>query len=275
MKSILITGCSSGIGAHCAIQLDKAGWKVFASARRKSDLKHLEESGLTAVYLDYTDTDSIHAAYEKIKSLNDGKPPFALFNNGAYGQPGAVEDITTEVLRRQFEANVFGWHELTNLVLPDMRASGEGRIIQCSSILGWIPMRWRGAYVASKFALEGLSSSLRLELAGSGIYVSQIEPGPIATRFTENALEKLHENVDMKNSAHQLVYERELARLKSRGGHNRFRRGPNAVYKKLLHALTADKPRAHYGVTVPTHFMNFARRFLPQEALDWLLIRNS
>ena len=273
-KSILITGCSSGIGKYCAVELLNREWQVFATARQPEDLEMLEEQGLEAVHLDYTDNASIHACFNNVMEKTNGKLD-ALFNNGAYGQPGAVEDLKTDVLRQQFEANFFGWHELTNLVLPVMRKQGHGRIIHCSSILGWITAPWRGAYNSSKFALEGLASTMRIELMGTNIHVSLIEPGPIRTKFTENARKAFLKNIDRENSAHKERYEQEMKRLNSGGGVNRFRLEPEAVFKKLDHALTAKKPNAHYGVTVPTHFMDFARRFLPTRTVDKILLKNN
>lgn len=273
-RSILITGCSTGIGKYCALRLAEHGWQVFATARSDEDLAMLEQSGLNALYLEYADTPSIHKCFDKVMEKTNGQLD-ALFNNGAYGQPGAVEDLSTDVLRAQFEANFFGWHELTNLCVPVMRKAGQGRIIHCSSILGWVTAPWRGAYNASKFALEGLASTMRLELRGTGIHVCLIEPGPIASDFTVNAKDKFFQNIDRENSPHQEAYEKELKRLNARGGTNRFRLGPEAVYKKLDHALNAPRPRAHYPVTVPTHLMNAARRFLPARLVDDILIRGS
>jgi len=180
-RTIIVTGCSSGIGAYAARALKADGWRVFATARKTEDLAALERDGVEALILDYTKQDTIDQLVKTVTTRTGGKID-ALFNNGAYGQPGAVEDLTTDVLRVQFETNLFGWHELTRQVIPFMRTQGRGRIVNCSSILGLLPYRYRGAYTASKYALEGLTLTLRMELAGSGIEVSLIEPGPIATR---------------------------------------------------------------------------------------------
>ncbi|MCB1423032.1 MAG: SDR family oxidoreductase [Nitratireductor sp.] len=273
MATILITGCSSGIGKHCALRLREEGWNVVATARKPADIEMLNDAGLTGVYLDYTESSSLAAAVEVALEAGDGRID-ALFNNGAYGQAGAVEDVSTDVLRRQFEANFFGWHELTNLVVPHMRKAGAGRIVHCSSILGIVPYRWRGAYNASKFALEGLASTMRLELRGSGIHVSLIEPGPIVSKFTTNGLQHFVDNIDVDNSVHHKVYRKQLERLQSEGGVNRFRLPPEAVYVKLRHALTSHRPRAHYHVTVPTKFMGVAKRLLPQPLIDRLLLKS-
>lgn len=276
MKSVLVTGCSSGIGLVSAQELAKRGWDVHATVRNVEDADRLNSPNIKVHILDYAKPDTIHATFEEVHKLTNGKI-FGLFHNGAYGQPGAVEDISTEVLREQFEANFFGWHELTNLVLPLMRAQGEGRIVYCSSILGWIPGPYRGAYNASKYAIEGLASTLRLELAATDIHVSLIEPGPIATRFSENALAKFLVNVDQENSVNKPAYERELRRLHRQRTNalSRFTLPPDAVYKKLEHALSAKKPKAHYPVTVPTHVMNAARRFLPQSLVDKIIIKGA
>jgi len=273
-KNILITGCSSGIGKYCAEELLRQGWRVFATARKDEDLKMLKEVGLETIRLDYMDNSSIHDCFNEVMKKTDNQLD-ALFNNGAYGQPGAVEDLTTDVLRKQFETNFFGWHELTNLVLPIMRKQGHGRIIHCSSVLGWVSAPWRGAYNSSKFALEGLASAMRMELEDTNIHVSLIEPGPIKTDFSKNALAAFLENIDRENTPHKERYEKELSRLNSGGGVNRFRLEPDAVYKKLDHALNAKRPKAHYGVTVPTHIMDIARRLLPTRMVDKMLLKNN
>jgi len=273
-RKILITGCSTGIGRYSALQLSREGWQVFATARKDEDLKTLQAEGLEAIYLDYTDTTSIRACFETVMDKTD-RTLDALFNNGAYGQPGAVEDLPTDVLRKQFETNFFGWHELTNLCIPIMRKQGHGRIVHCSSILGWVTSPWRGAYNASKFALEGLASTMRIELEGTDIFVSLIEPGPIRTDFTKNALAAFLENIDQENTPHKETYKRELKRLNESGGMNKFRLGPEAVHAKLEHALNAKRPKAHYGVTTPTHVMNIARRVLPTRMVDKILLKNN
>ncbi len=262
--SIIVTGCSSGIGAYCARALRHDGWRVFATVRREEDRTALEADGIETLLMDYTDHASIRALVETV-GLRTGGRIDALFNNGAYGQPGAVEDLSTDVLRQQFEVNFFGWHELTRQVIPIMRHSGHGRIVQCSSVLGLIPYRFRGAYTASKFALEGLSLTLRMELYGSGIHVSLIEPGAIASRFTATALTYIEKNIDLKGSAHAHDYEKQLARLNGTGPVNRYKLGPDAVYKVLRHALTARRPRPHYLVTTPAKQGTLLKRLLPAD----------
>lgn len=272
MKSIIVTGCSSGIGAYCAQALKRDGWRVFATVRKAEDLGPLAEQGIEALIMDYTDPESIEALVTTVFERTGGRLD-ALFNNGAYGQPGAVEDLPTEVLRAQFETNLFGWHDLTRRVIPAMRAQGEGRIVQCSSILGIVPYRWRGAYTASKFALEGLSLTLRMELEGSGVQVSLIEPGPIESRFTANALTHIRQAIDLENSVHAEDYRRQLARLDGTGPVNRHKLGPDAVYKVLTHALTARRARPHYLVTKPAKQGALLKRWLPAD-LFYRLMRS-
>ncbi|KAF5881874.1 MULTISPECIES: SDR family oxidoreductase [Rhizobium] len=263
-RTIVVTGCSSGIGAHCARSLKADGWRVFATVRKPEDLPGLETEGIEAFLMDYARTETISDMVGAVLERSGGRID-ALFNNGAYGQPGAVEDLSTATLRAQFEANFFGWHELTRQVIPPMRQRGQGRIVQCSSILGVVPYRYRGAYTASKFALEGLSITLRMELQGSGIHVSLIEPGPIATRFTANALAKIKEHIDLENSPHAVDYIRQLARLDGSGPVNRHKLGPEAVYSVLKHALNSTNPRPHYPVTTPAKQGMFLKRLLPAD----------
>lgn len=270
-STIIITGCSSGIGAYCARALKRDGWRVFATVRKQEDLAALEADGLEALLMDYTRPDTITALVETVTERTGGRID-ALFNNGAYGQPGAVEDLSTDVLRQQFETNVFGWHELTRQVIPVMRTNSRGRIVNCSSVLGLLPYRYRGAYTASKYALEGLTVTLRMELEGSGIGVSLIEPGPIDSRFTANALAKIHEHIDLKGSAHAEEYRRQLARLDGNGPINRHKLGPDAVYHVLRHALTSARPKPHYLVTTPAKQGAFLKRLLPA-ALFYRLMR--
>ncbi|MDG3580341.1 SDR family oxidoreductase [Rhizobium sp. YJ-22] len=271
-RTIVVTGCSSGIGAYCAGALKRDGWRVFATVRREEDRDALESQGIESFLMDYTEADTISALVRDVTERSGGRIG-ALFNNGAYGQPGAVEDLPTDALRAQFETNVFGWHELTRQVIPFMRRRGEGRIVQCSSILGLVPYRYRGAYTASKFALEGLSVTLRMELEGSGIHVSLIEPGPIASRFTATALKHIEAVIDLENSAHAEEYRRQLARLNGTGPVNRYKLGPEAVYAALKHALTAPRPRPHYPVTIPARRGVALKRLLPADLFYRILRR--
>lgn len=272
-RTILITGCSSGIGWHCALGLKQRGWRVFATARRPEDLARLEAEGIEPLFLDYADPASVSACAAEVASRTGGRLD-ALFNNGAYGQPGAVEDLRREVLEAQFAANVFGWHQLTRACLPLMRANGGGRIVQCSSVLGLVALKWRGAYNASKFAIEALSDTMRLELRGTGIHVCLIEPGPIASKFVETSLRNFEANIDEAGSHYKDAYARQRARL-GRGGSARYKLGPEAVLESLIHAVESARPRARYFVTKPTYYMALARRILPQRVLDHVLDKAS
>jgi NAD(P)-dependent dehydrogenase (short-subunit alcohol dehydrogenase family) len=269
-KSVLITGCSSGIGLCVAGGLKDKGYRVFATARKAADVEHLAAAGFESLQLDLADPASIRAAVDDILGRTDGTLD-ALFNNGAYGQPGAVEDLSREVLRAQFETNLFGWHELTNRVIPVMRRQGHGRIIQNSSVLGFVALRFRGAYNASKFALEGLSDTLRLELAGTGIHVSLIEPGPIASHFRENAFRAYQRNINPDSSVHHDKYRRMEERLTKQGPAVPFTLTPEAVLKKVIHALESRRPRARYYVTFPTYLFGFLKRILSDRLLDKVL----
>jgi len=272
--SILITGCSSGIGYACALGLQRRGYLVVASARRQTDVARLRDQGLDAVQLDLDDPASIATGLEQALALTGGSL-YALFNNGAYGQPGAVEDLSRDCLRAQFETNLFGWHELTCRVIPMMRSQGEGRIVQNSSILGLVTMPYRGAYVASKFALEGLTDTLRLELAGTGIGVSLIEPGPILSSFRDNAVKKWREYIDTEHSPHKDAYLAMERRLKKVGPAAPFTLPPEAVLKRLIHALESPRPKPRYYVTTPTYVLAGLRRVLGTRMLDRVLYRVS
>jgi len=269
-KSVLITGCSSGIGLSVAEGLGERNYRVFATARTAEDVERLATAGFESLQLDLTDSDSIRSAVDDILGRTNGTLD-ALFNNGAYGQPGAVEDLSREVLREQFETNLFGWHELTNLVLPVMRRQGHGRIIQNSSVLGFVALRYRGAYNASKYALEGLTDTLRLELAGTGIHVSLIEPGPITSRFRDNAFKAYQRNINPEGSPHEDMYRRMEARLTKKGSAVPFTLPPEAVLKKVIHALESSRPKARYYVTFPTYLFGFLKRVLSDRMLDRVL----
>lgn len=271
-KSILITGCSSGIGLDAALTLSIRGYQVFATARKQADVLMLQEKGLTACQLDLTQADSIKAALSFVFNETGGTLDF-LFNNGAYGQPGALEDLPTQVLRAQFETNVFGWHELTKQVIPVMRAQGHGRIIQCSSVLGFVSMAYRGAYNASKYAIEGLTDTLRLELKSANVAVILLQPGPINTQFRANALAAFKENIDSENSVHYAQYQQQVERLSSKTSNAKFTLAPQDVTKALIHALESKRPKIKYRITVPTKLFAVFKRILPTRWLDTLLAK--
>jgi NAD(P)-dependent dehydrogenase (short-subunit alcohol dehydrogenase family) len=267
MRSILITGCSSGIGLDAARGLKARGWQVFATCRRDEDCARLRAEGLESFPLDYADEASIANAVAEVAQRTGGRLD-ALFNNGAYACPGAVEDIPRDALRAIFEVNLFGYHDLTRRVIPMMRAQGSGRIINCSSVLGLVGARWRGAYVATKFAMEGLSDVLRMEMQGTGIDVILIEPGPITTRIRQNAIPHFERWIDWQASARAAEYAPLRKRLYEDRGPDRFELPPSAVTAKLIRALEDKRPAARYFVTTPTYLADFARRLLPTRLVD-------
>lgn len=269
-KTILITGCSSGIGYCVAIGLQQRGYRVFATARRAESVDKLIAEGFESLQLDLDDSQSIQQAVDEVLRRTGGEL-YAVFNNGAFGLPGAVEDLSRDAIRAQFETNFFGWLELTNLLLPVMRRQGYGRIIKNSSVLGFVAMPFRGAYNSSKFAIEGLSDTLRLELKGTNIHVSLVEPGPILSRFRTNALTAMQKHIDMENSVHSERYQAVLTRLNKEGPAVPFTLPPEAVLKKVIHALESRNPKARYYVTFPTYLFGYLKRMLPTKTLDKLL----
>ena len=273
-KTILITGCSSGIGYDAAHGLKRAGWRVFATCRAEADCERLRGEGLESFRLDYADEGSIRAGLEEALARTGGTLG-ALFNNGAFGCPGAVEDLPVGALREIFEVNLFGYHELARQVIPVMRRQGYGRIVNCSSVLGLVAMRWRGAYVATKFAMEGLTDVMRIEMSDTPIKIILIEPGPITSRIRANSIPHFERWVDWKASPRRAQYEGTLLKrlYEPSGTLDRFELPASAVTAKLLRALESARPKARYFVTTPTYLMNVARRILPGAALDWVLGR--
>ena len=273
-KTILITGCSTGIGYACAVGLRKRGWRVFAAARKLDDCARLKAEGFDSPLLDYDDTDTITAALKEVLSQTGGTLD-ALFNNGAYAIPGAVEDVPTDALRAIFESNFFGWHELTRQVIPVMRAQGHGRIVQCSSVLGFVSAPWRGAYNATKYALEALTDTLRMEMRDTPIDIILIEPGQITSDFRINARRQFEHWIDWQSSPRRTQYETSLIkRLQNAAAtKDRFELPPEAVLSKLVHALESTHPRPRYLVTTPTHLVAVLRRILTTRAMDWVMTR--
>ncbi|HKJ95385.1 MAG TPA: SDR family NAD(P)-dependent oxidoreductase [Gammaproteobacteria bacterium] len=269
-RTILITGCSSGIGKYCALALRDRRWRVFATARREEDVRHLQDDGLEALRLDVTEPDSIRIAVAEVLTRTQGRLD-ALFNNAGYGQPGALEDLPSEALRAQLETNVVGTHAVTRAVLPTMRSQGHGRIVVHSSVLGFITLPYRGAYNASKFALEGMADTLRQELLDSGIEVSLIQTGPVRSRFRENAEAMFHRWIDVDASPHRQTY-RAVERRLAGAGDTPLTLGPEAVLAKLVHAIEARSPKARYHVTLPSHLFKALKRMLPTRALDRILL---
>jgi NAD(P)-dependent dehydrogenase (short-subunit alcohol dehydrogenase family) len=271
-RSILITGCSSGIGHHAALGLKARGWRVFAGVRKKDDMAALAGAGVEPIHLDYDSAANISIAFHRVLDLNGGRLD-ALFNNGAYSQLGAVEDLDTDLIRAQFETNFFGWHELIRRVVPVMRRQGSGRIVNCSSILGFVSPRYRAAYSSSKFALEAMSDALRLELSGSGIHVVLIEPGPIRSRLAGTAIARFRETIAVDASPHRDSYRKTLQYFERGPASSFFKLGPDAVLSKLVRALESRKPRARYRVTVPTHAAALMKRLLSTRTLDRILLK--
>jgi NAD(P)-dependent dehydrogenase (short-subunit alcohol dehydrogenase family) len=271
-RSVLITGCSSGIGRHVALGLKVRGYRVFATARKQEDVESLIAEGLESIQLDIANSASIQNAFETVMQKTDGKL-YALFNNAAFGISGAVEDLGRDALRDIFEVNLFGTHELTRLVIPVMRKQGEGRIIQNSSVLGFVALKYRGAYNATKFALEGLSDTLRMELEGANIFVSLIEPGPIQSDFRKNAYATYKRYIDKDNSVFKEIYQQTEERLQTEGPVVPFTLGPEAVLKKVIHVLESKRPRVRYYVTFPTYLFGYLKRVLPTNVMDKILER--
>ena len=270
IRTVLITGCSSGIGLCVAHGLRSAAYHVFATARKEEDVTKLKKLGFDAFLLDLASSNSIKDAIYEIYQKTDSL--YALINNGAYGQAGALEDISREALEKQFQTNVFGWHELTNLVLPSMKARNIGRVVYISSVLGFVAMPFRGPYVASKFAIEGLVDTLRLELNQTKIKLSLIQPGPIESKFRHNALLAFKENVDSSNSDYKREYKTMIERLNS-DKNVQFTLAPESVLRCVLHALDSKVPKNHYRVTFPTKLLGILCRILPSSWMDNILSR--
>ncbi len=273
-KSILITGCSSGIGEDAARRLRDKGWRVFASCRKEEDCTRLRAEGFESPRIDYTDGASITAGLAEVLEATGGTLD-ALFNNGAHGFFGAVEDLPTQGLREIFETNFFGWHELTRQVIPVMRAQGHGRILQCSSTLGFTYIPWRGAYAATKRALEALSDTLRIELRGTGINVVLIEPGPITTMFRVKGIPFFERWIDWENSPRRADYENGLIKrlYEGSGKKDLFELPASAVSAKVIRALEAQNPTPRYRITGATYIAAAMHRALPDRALDAIAAR--
>lgn len=270
-KAVLITGCSSGIGLCAAKQLHQRGYQVFASVQQTKDISLVESHGIRCLHLDLNDSTSIQKALSQLLQESGGTL-YGLFNNGAYGQPGAVEDLSRDTLRAQFETNLFGTHELTCHVIRVMRKQGYGRIIQNSSVLGFASLPFRGAYNASKHALEGLTDTLRMELDGSGLHVSLIEPGPIHSKFRENAYAAFKKNIKVEESHFQQYYLGVEKRLAQQDKDGPFTLPEHAVVEKLLHALESRRPKARYYVTFPTYLFGYLKRILSTRMLDRIML---
>ena len=274
METVLVTGCSSGIGYHVAKGLMERGYNIYATARKPEDVTRLIAEGFKCLQLDYADSTSVQDLANELMLLV-GTNLYGVFHNGAYGQPGAVEDLTRETLEKQFAANVFGWMELNNRLIVLMRHNNRGRIIFNSSVLGLISLPFRGAYNASKYAIEGFADTLRLELSDTNVKVSLVEPGPVESRFRANALQALKDNVNMEESVHRDRYKRTLKRLAKEGNVDPYTLPPEAVLKKVIHALENKSPQAHYYVTTPTYIMGTLKRLLPTKLMDMFIMKTA
>ncbi len=252
-KAIFITGCSSGIGLAAANYLKQCGFRVIAGCRKVDDINRLREQGFDTVKLDLDDTDSVEHAAKEVLALTNNRL-YAIFNNAGYGVYGKLQTISRQQLEAQFSTNFFGLHQLTLCLLPAMIEQGEGRIIQTSSVMGIVSTPGRGAYAASKYAVEAWSDALRLELYGTGIKVSLIEPGPIQTQFSANV-----QQTDKQK------------KVTNPGIVKRFALGPEAVLPKLYHALTSPHPKLRYPVTFVTYAVGWLKRLLPGVLLDKIL----
>lgn len=270
-KSILITGCSSGIGLDAARTLKARGWRVFASCRKAEDCAALKSEGFESPRIDYAEAETISAGLAEVLQATGGTLD-ALFNNGAYAIPGAVEDLPADALRAIYQSNVFGWHDLTCRVIPVMRAQGQGRIVNHSSALGIVTLQWRGAYNSTKFAIEGLTDTLRIEMRGTGIDVITLNTGPVTSLIRQNSIPHFERWIDWEASPRVEQYRSKLrARLYQDSGPDAFELPASAVSRKLIHALESKQPKPRYFITTPTYLMETARRLLPTRARDWLL----
>lgn len=272
-KSILITGSSSGIGYAAAHTLHARGWRVFAAVRKQADLARLQDEGLESLLLDCADGTSIEAGLAHVLEQTGGTLD-AVFNNAGFGLPGAVEDLPVEGLRDIFETNLFGLHDLTRRVIPVMRAQGHGRIVQHSSGFGRHVMRWRGAYNASKHAVEGLTDTMRLELRGTGIHVSTLNTGPVTSKFRVNSIAPFERWIDWEASAIADRYRNELIpRLRDGTTPAPMQKGPEVVVRRLIHAIESANPRPRYHITATVHIAEALKRLLPQRAIDAITAR--
>lgn len=272
MQNILITGCSTGIGLQTAITLKNNGYKVYASARTQEDVNKLKALGFDALKIDVRNKEEITNAFTYI--INQDKKLDGVFNNAGFGQPGAVEDVSVEVLKEQFETNIFGLHEVTLQAMKIFRKQGYGKIIQHSSVLGIISLKFRGAYNASKYAIEGLADTMRQEVLGSNIYISTINTGPVTSKFRENALKKFNKNIDIENSFFLKAYRDELqGRLESEENNAPFNLPASSVANVALKIMNSNKPKPRYYVTKATHILGFFKRILSTSLLDRLLNR--
>jgi len=271
-RSVLVTGCSSGIGLAAAELLRSKGWRVFPTARKVADLDALKQSGFDAIKLDMASSESVRLAAEWVLSKNGGKLG-AVVNNAGFGMPGAIEDLSRDAMRDQFEVNLFGLQELTNQLIPVFRKQGHGRIVNISSVVGRMSLPFMGIYSASKFALEAVSDALRVELSQDRIAVCLVEPGPIRTSFSTNCAGQGEKKLNAAGSRFGGAYKQYFEKRRNGGmSEDRFRLPPEAVAQKILHALESPHPKIRYCVTLPAYLGSFAARFVPAALLDRAMI---
>jgi NAD(P)-dependent dehydrogenase (short-subunit alcohol dehydrogenase family) len=266
-KWVLITGCSSGIGMIAARHLVVQGFNVVASAREFSDVMKLSAAGFLAVRIDTSDVNSIDEGLDDALGLSGGGF-YAVFHNAGSGQPGALEDLTVQALSDQYASNVLGAHHINRRLIPLMRQAGEGRIIFNSSVLGAVAMRYRGAYTMSKFAVEAMADTLRLELRDSGVKVVLLQPGPIDTRFRMNAMEAFESHIKPNESVHSNAYKSMVDRLQKKGKTSWLTLPPEACMSPLLKALKRKNPSSRYHITWATKVMVILKRLLPSKLMD-------
>lgn len=274
-KTILITGCSSGIGYDTAHGLKRHGWRVFATCRKPEDCARLKAEGLESFPLDYTNQGSIDAAVAEALERTGGMLD-AVFNNGAFGIPGLLEDLPTEALRTIFETNFFAQHELTRQLIPVFRKQGHGRILMNSSVLGFAALPWRGAYNSTKFAMEGWADTLRLELDGTNIHVVLIEPGPITSLIRENSIPHYEQWINAEASPRRDEYKNKFEKRLYRPTVDKpdpFELPASAVTSVVHTALTTRRPKPRYRITTPTKLFAVLKRLLPTRLLDRVLIK--
>lgn len=269
-KTILITGCSTGIGHDAALTLAKRGHRIIAACRKQADVDRLISFGLESVQMDVASPSSIAKAFAEVLDKTEGQLD-VLINNAGYTQAGALEDIHFDVLYEQFATNVFGLMELTRLAIPIMRQQQQGRIINISSIFGIVSMPFHGAYIASKHAIEGLSDTLRLELKSSGIKVISIQPGPVTSNLKETILDYSLKKLDVVNSHFHHQYWRMLGPFREKRRKTIFTRGAHVVTNKLIHAIEVSSPKTKYPVTWVAYFCIFLKRILTVTMLDRIM----
>jgi short-subunit dehydrogenase len=269
MTTILITGCSSGIGKETALYLKQKGYRVFATARDNNDVAKLAALEFEAFLLDVTKPETIKNTLLEILKITNGTID-VVFNNAGFGQPGAIEDISTDTLKEQFETNVFGIHEVTRQILPIMKKQGYGKIIQHSSVLGFVSLKYRGAYNASKYAIEGLTDTLRLELKHTNIDVTLLNTGPVTSEFRNNAVKNLKKNVDIEHSTYKEIYHKNIKENKSEVP---FNLPAIAVAKVVEKIIKTNRVKPRYYITKATYLLGYFKRILSTNMLDKILIK--